>query len=157
MPTAPRQRFDNRLNKLHREHRRSWADYSKICPRARARSAISQIEEILERDIATHAAIFRAQNDVADVLAYVAFSLENLTTAEQAQPDMPTKYGLRRFLATDVSNLIFVVLTLPPKDKDAIRRAARERIKPVLRRGADMLRPLIQYSARAVRDSSLAC
>ena len=154
MPTAPRQRFDNRLKKLHREHRRSWADYSTICPKARARYAISKIDDILERDIATHAGIFRAQNELSDVLAYVAFSLENLTRAEQAQPDMPTKHGLRRFLATDVSNLIFVVLTLPPKDKDAIRRAATERIKPALRRGAEMLRPIIApTTSSALSDS----
>ena len=140
MPTPPRQRFDNRLNKLHREHRRSWADYSTICPKARARYGISRIEEILDRDIATHAAIFRAQNVLADILAYVALSLENLTAAEEAKPGMPTKHGLRRFLATDVSNLIFVVLRLPPKDKEAISRAATERIKPVLRRRVEILR-----------------
>ncbi len=143
MPTPPRQRLDNKLMKLHRQNRRSWVDYSKIFLKARARYGISRIEEILDRDIATQATIFRAQNELADILAYVAFSLENLTRAEQAQPDMPTKHGLRRFLATDVSNIIFVVLTLPPKDKDAIRCAAKERIKPVLRRGAEMLRPLI--------------
>lgn len=140
MPTPPRQRFDNRLNKLHRELSRSWADYSEICPKARARYGISRIEEILDRDIATHAAIFRAQNVLADILAYVALSLENLTAAEEAKPDMPTKHGLQRFLATDVSNLIFVVLRLPPKNKEAISRAATERIKPVLRRRVEILR-----------------
>ena len=77
MPTPPHQRFDNRLNKLHREHRRSWTDYSTICPKARARYAISKIDKILERDIATHTAIFRAQNELSDILAYVVFSLEN--------------------------------------------------------------------------------
>ena len=153
MPTPPHKRFDNRLNKLHREHRRSWADYSTICPKARARHAISKIDDILERDIATHAGIFRAQNELSDVLAYVAFSLENLTVADRARDDIPTKYGLRRFLASDVTKLVYVWMILPRADKEAIRRAVEKCIKPVFRRAREMLRPIASASATPLSNS----
>ena len=153
MPTPPHKRFDNRLNKLHREHRRSWADYSTICPKARARHAISKIDDILERDIATHAGIFRAQNELSDVLAYVAFSLENLTAADRACDDMPTKHGLRRFLTSDVTKLVYVWMILPRADKEAIRRAVEKCIKPVFRRAREMLRPITSASATPLSNS----
>jgi hypothetical protein len=47
------------------------------------------------------------------------------------------------YLASDVTKLAFAWITLPPKEKDTIRRAAERYIKPVFRRGAEMLRPII--------------
>jgi hypothetical protein len=142
MPTAPRQRFYNRLNKLHRELRRTRTDYSTICPKQRARSAINRIEQICERDITSQSAILRARDEVTDTLADVAFALENLSPADCTRAGVPTKADIVRYLASDVSNLVFVWIALPPKDKDTIRRAAERYIKPVFRRGAEMLRML---------------
>jgi hypothetical protein len=142
MPTAPRQRFYNRLNKLHRELRRTRTDYSTICPKQRARSAINLIEQICEQDITSQSAILRARDEVTDTLADVAFALENLSPADCTRAGVPTKADIVRYLASDVSNLVFVWIALPPKDKDTIRRAAERHIKPVFRRGAEMLRTL---------------
>ena len=147
MPTPPRQRFYNRLNKLHRDLRRTRMDYSIICPKQRARNAIDQIDQILERDIASKSAIFRAQNEVTDVLTDVAFALENLSPADWARAGVPTKGDIVRYLASDLSKLVFVWITLPPKDKDAIRRAVELYIKPVYRRGAEMLKPIVENTA----------
>jgi hypothetical protein len=57
MPTLPRKRYYRRLNKLHRELRRTRTAYSTICPKQGAQYAINRIEQILERDTASHSAI----------------------------------------------------------------------------------------------------
>jgi len=143
MPTAPRQRFYNRLNKLHHELRRTRTDYSTICPKQRARNAINRIEQICERDMTSQSAILRARDEVTDTLTDVAFALENLSPADCARPGVPTKGDIVRYLASDVTNLVFVWIALPPKDKDAIRRAADRDIKPVFKRAIEMLTPII--------------
>jgi hypothetical protein len=143
MPTTPRQRFHNRLNKLHRELRRTPVDYSTICPKERARNSINRIEQICERNITSQSAILRARDEVTDTLADVAFALENLSPADRARPGVPTKGDIIRYLASDVTKLVFVWVALPPKDKDAIRRAAERYIKPAFQRGAAMLRPIL--------------
>jgi hypothetical protein len=127
---------------MHRELRRTRTDYSTICPKQRARSAINRIEQICERDITSQSAIFRAQNEVTDALTDVTFALNNLSAADRDRPGVPTKGDIFRYLASDVTKLAFVWTMLPPKDKDAIRQAAERYIKPVFRRGAEMLRPL---------------
>ncbi len=146
MPTPPRQRFYNRLNKLHRDLRQTRTAYSAICPKQYARYAITQIEKICERDITSQSAIFRAQNEVTDALTDVAFALDNLSAADRNWPGGPTKGDIFRYLASDVTKLAFVWTMLPPKDKDAIRRASERYIKPVFRRGAEMLRPIISHT-----------
>ena len=143
MPTPPRQRFYNRLNKLHRDLRQTGTDYSTICPTHHARYAINQIEQICARDITSHTAIFRAQNEVTDALTDVAFALENLSLADRDRPCVPTKGDIARYLTSDVTKLALVWIMLPPKIKDAIRRAADLYIKPVFKIGAEMLRPII--------------
>jgi hypothetical protein len=155
MPSAPRQRFYNRLNKLHRDLRRTRTDYSTICPKQRARKAINQIEQICERDITSQSAIIRAQNEITDVLTDVAFALENLSHADRDRPGVPTKGDIFRYLASDVTKLAFVWIRLPPKDKDAIRRATERSIKPVLRRGAEMLRPIIAPTTSSALSNSV--
>ncbi len=143
MPTPPRQRFYNRLNKLYRDLRQTRTAYSTICPKQCARYAINQIEQICARDITSQSAIFRAQNEVIDTLTDVAFALENLSGADRDRPCVPTKGDIARYLTSDVTKLALVWIMLPPKDKDAIRRAVDLHIKPVFRRGPEMLRPII--------------
>ena len=147
MPTPPRQQFYNRLNKIHRELRRSRTNYRTICPKQRAGYAIDQIEQIVERDIASHAAIFRAQKEVTALLADVAFSLENLSADDRARPSVPTKWDLAAFASSDITNLSHVWILLPPKDKDAIRRAADRLIKAVFRRAVQLLKPIVEKDA----------
>lgn len=146
MPTPPRRKFYNRLSKLHRELRRTHTDYSIICPKRRARHAINKIEEICNRDIASRTAIFRAQNEVTDLITDVAFALHNLSAADRDRPDIPTKGDLVQYLSSDVTKFAQVWIMLPPKDKDAIRRATERFIKPVFKRGAEMLEPLVSHS-----------
>lgn len=148
MPTPPRQQFYNRLNKLHRELRRSRTSYRTICPKQRAGFAIDQIEQIIERDISTHSAIFRAQKEETALLADVAFSLENLSADDRARPGVPTKWDLAAFASSDITNLSHVWILLPPKDKEGIRSAADRLIKPVFKRGAEMLRQIVEDSWR---------
>jgi hypothetical protein len=131
------------IHKLHRELRRTRTDYSTICPKQEARYAINRIEQILERDIASQSAIFRAQNELTDLLTDVAFALGNLSAADRGRANVPTKSDIENFLFADLPKLVFVWGVLPPKDKDAIRRAADLRIKPVFNRGAEILRPLL--------------
>jgi hypothetical protein len=150
MPTPPRDRFYNRLNKLHRDLRRTRTDYSTICPKQRARNAVKRIEQICERDITSQSAIIRAQNEITDVLTDVAFALENLSPADCAQAGVPTKGDIVKYLGSDVTKLVFVWITLPPKDKDAIRRAAERYIKPVFQRGAEMLRPIMDVQSDTI-------
>ena len=85
---------------------------------------------------------FRAQNEVTDALTDVAFALKNLSDADWSRAGVPTKGDIAQYLASDVTKLAFVWIMLPPKDKDAIRRAVDLHIKPVFRRGAEMLRML---------------
>jgi hypothetical protein len=144
MPTPPRDRYYNRLNKLHRELRRTRTDYSTICPKQRARSAINRIEQVCERDITSQSAFFRAQNEVTDALTDVTFALDNLSAADRDRPDMPTKGDIFRYLASDVTKIANFLIMVSPKDKDAIRRMAERHIKPVFQRGAEMLRSLVQ-------------
>ena len=146
MPTPPRQRFYNRLNKLHRDLRQTRTDYSTICPKHHARYAINQIEQICNRDITSQSAIFRAQNEVTDALTDVAFAMENLSSADRARAGMPTKGDIVRYLSSDVTKLAFVWMMLPPKDKDAIRRAVDLNIKPIFKIGAEMLKPIISHT-----------
>jgi hypothetical protein len=143
MPTPPRDRFYNRLKKLHRELRRTRTDYSTICPKQRARIAIIQIEEILERDISSQSAVFRAQNEVTDALTDVTFALDNLSAADRDRPGVPTKGDIFRYLASDVTKIVNVLIMVSPKDKEAIRRVAERHIKPVFQRAAEMLRPIM--------------
>jgi hypothetical protein len=72
--------------------------------------------------------------------------MENLSSADRARADVPTKGDIAQYLASDVTKLAFVWTMLPPKDKDAIRRASERYIKPVFRRGAEMLRPIISHT-----------
>ena len=146
MPTSPRKRFYFRLNKLHRDLSQTRTAYSTICPKQCARYAINQIEQICRRDITSQSAIFRAQNEVTDALTDVAFALENLSDADRARAGVPTKGDIARYLTSDVTRLAFVWIMLPPKDKDAIRRAVDLNIKPVFRSGAEMLRPIISHT-----------
>ena len=144
MPTPPRDRFYNRLNKLHRELRRTRTDYSTICPKQRARNAINRIEQICERDMTSQSAFFRAQNEVTDVLTDVTFALDNLSAAERDRPGVPTKGEIFRYLASDVTKIANFLIMVSPKDKEAIRRMAERHIKPVFQRGAEMLRPILE-------------
>ena len=144
MPTLPRERYYKRLNTLHRGLRRTLTDYSTICPKQEARYAINRIEQILERDIASQSAIFRAQNELTDLLTDVAFALGNLSAADRGRANVPTKSDIENFLVLDLPQLVFVWGVLPPNDKDSIRRATERYIKPVLRRGAEMLQPIAE-------------
>ena len=144
MPTPPRDRFYNRLNKLHRELRRTRTDYSTICPKQRARNAINRIEQICERDMTSQSAFFRAQNEVTDVLTDVTFALDNLSAVDRDRPGVPTKGEIFRYLASDVTKIANFLIMVSPKDKEAIRRMAERHIKPVFQRGAEMLRPILE-------------
>jgi hypothetical protein len=144
MPTPPRDRFYNRLNKLHRELRRTRTDYSTICPKQRARSAINRIDQICERDMTSQSAFFRAQNEVTDALTDVSFALDNLAATDRDRPGVPTKGDIFRYLASDVTKIANFLIMVSPKDKEAIRRMAERHIKPIFQSGAEMLRPLVQ-------------
>jgi hypothetical protein len=144
VPTPPRQRFYNRLNKLHRDLRRTRTDYSTICPKQRARNAVKRIEQICERDITSQSAIIRAQNEITDVLTDVTFALDNLSAADRDRPDVPTKGDIFRYLASDVTKIANFLIMVSPTDKDAIRRTANLYIKPVFKRGSEMLRPILE-------------
>ena len=83
---------------------------------------------------------------MTDALTDVAFALENLSDADWSRADVPTKGDIARYLTSDVTKLALVWIMLPPKDKDAIRRAADLYIKPVFKLGAEMLRPIISHT-----------
>ena len=103
------------------------------------------VTKILREGYPTGLLYLRAQNEVTDALTDVAFAMENLSSADRARAGMPTKGDIVRYLSSDLTNLAFVWIALPPKDKDAIRRAADLYIKPVFRRGAEMLKPIISH------------
>lgn len=78
------------------------------------------------------------------MLTDVTFALDNLSAADRDRPDVPTKGDIFRYLASDVTKIANFLIMVSPTDKDAIRRTANLYIKPVFKRGSEMLRPILE-------------